>query len=388
MEKLNKLSFEIPRIKNGNIHSMRITDEMFNEICSLTPWIEDTSRNSLKERLYCINNNLQEIPKCISCQTNIKWQRSIGRYSEFHCSSKCSANSKTVRLKCRETTFEKTGYYTPFENPNILKAIQEKYFKETGFYNPSQNPEVQDLKKNNYFNKTGFQHWSQNPEVQDLKKNNYFNKTGFQHWANNPEVREKMKQTNLEKYGVENISQTDEAKEKVKQTCQERYGVEYYLQTEEAKERAKQTFQERYGVEYISQSEEIREKIRITSQERYGVDNPSQSQEVKDKISISKVKHFQARRNDEGTDYAGVVYILHFPQHSAVKIGLTADFNNRSKGLISDFGEYNIINIIETESVFALESSLHEKFSEYRMCLEEGCGRTEFFSDEILEDFK
>jgi hypothetical protein len=102
-------------------------------------------------------------------------------------------------------------------------------------------------------------------------------------------------------------------------------------------------------------------------------------------MSIALANNFQARRNDEGTDYSGLVYILHFPQHKAVKIGLTGDFDQRAKGLISDFGEYNIIDIIETDTCFKLETYLHKKFSEYRFCLDEGTGRTEFFKDEILE---
>jgi hypothetical protein len=113
-----------------------------------------------------------------------------------------------------------------------------------------------------------------------------------------------------------------------------------------------------------------------------------QSQEIKDIMSISLAKRFQARRNNEGTDYSGVVYILHFPQQSAVKIGLSGDFEKRSVSLFKDFGEYTIIDIIETQECFALETSLHEKFANYRMCLDEGCGRTEFFSDEILENLK
>jgi hypothetical protein len=146
----------------------------------------------------------------------------------------------------------------------------------------------------------------------------------------------------------------------------------------------KETSREKYGTDYYISSKEVKEKSKQTSLTKYGVENPSQSQEVKDKISISKVKHFQARRNDEGTDYAGVVYILHFPQHSAVKIGLSVDFDQRAKGLISDFGEYDIIDIIETDMCFKLESSLHKKFSEHRLCLDAGCGRTEFFNEDIL----
>jgi hypothetical protein len=103
------------------------------------------------------------------------------------------------------------------------------------------------------------------------------------------------------------------------------------------------------------------------------------------KISISVSKYYQSIINKEGTDYSGVVYILHFPQHNAVKIGLSGDFEQRTKGLYKDFGNFEVIQLIETDYSHTLENELHQKFSEYRICLEEGCGRTEFFKEEILE---
>jgi hypothetical protein len=95
-------------------------------------------------------------------------------------------------------------------------------------------------------------------------------------------------------------------------------------------------------------------------------------------------KNFSKRRTGEGTDYAGVVYILHFPQHKAVKIGLTGDFEKRSKDLIKDFGHFSIIELIETKQCYSLEAELHKKYSAQRICLSEGHGRTEFFTEEIL----
>jgi len=109
------------------------------------------------------------------------------------------------------------------------------------------------------------------------------------------------------------------------------------------------------------------------------------TKEFKDRIAISKTQSYNKRRNLEGTDYSGIVYILHFPHLEAIKIGLTSNFNSRSKDLIKDFGEFNIIQLIETKSCYALESELHEKFAKYRIVFEEGGGRTEFFRETILD---
>jgi hypothetical protein len=303
-----KLSFKIPRRIDGGIEQRRISDEMFNEICLLTTFVEDTSRKSLRERCYCIVHNITEPPKCEICSEKTKFSISNNIYSKA-CSNEC-------------------------------KII--------------------------------------------IRKQTCLEKYGVEHVSQAQEVKDKIKKINLERYGVEYYFQSEEIREKVKQTSLKKYGVENPAQSEEIKDKIKATNLEKYGVDNPWKSEEIKDKIKQQCLDKYGSERPIQSQETKDKISISLANNFQARRNNEGTDYSGVVYILHFPQHKAVKIGLAEDFLVRSKRLIKDFGEYNIINIIETQECFKLESSLHEKFSEFRFCLDEGCGRTEFFNEEIL----
>jgi hypothetical protein len=243
----------------------------FQEICSLTPFISDNSRKSSRVRVFCLLNNITEVPTCPECEQYCHFLRS-GKFSTF-CSMKCRANSILTKEKIKATTFRLLGVYHNFQSPT---------------------------------------------------------------------VKEQIKNTNFE----------------------------------------------RYGVQFPMQSLIIQQTAKETSFKKYGTYSASSLKYVKDKISISSTNHYQARRNEEGTDYSGVVYILHFPQHQAVKIGLTGDFDSRAKGLISDFGEFSVIDIIETEECFKLESSLHEKFSEYRICLEEGGGRTEFFKERILNILK
>jgi hypothetical protein len=327
-----KLSFEIPRRVDGGIEQRRISDEMFNEICLLTPWVEDTSRKSLRERCYCIVHNISEPPKCENCSEKTKFSVSNNIYSKA-CSNEC-------------------------------KII---------------------IRKQTCLEKYGVEHVSQVQEVKDKIKKINLERFGVEYYFQSADIREKSKQTCQERYGVENPAQSEEIKEKTRQTNLEKYGVDNPWKSEKVKEKIKATNLEKYGVDNPWKSEKVKEKIKATNLEKYGSERPIQSQETKDKISISLANNFQARRNNEGTDYSGVVYILHFPQHSAVKIGLAEDFLVRSKRLIKDFGEFSIIDIIETESVFALETSLHQKFSDHSLCLDEGTGRTEFFSDEILK---
>ena len=178
------------------------------------------------------------------------------------------------------------------------------------------------------------------------------------------------------------------AKNKMKQTCLENYSFESTWEVPKFKKKSKITNILKFGVEHPRQSQEFLENIRKQYFEKYGIYHAQQSQEIRDKISISKVNSFQSRRNEEGTDFAGIVYILHFVHLSLVKIGLTASKENRFKDLEKDFGQFSIIKLIETDKCFALEKELHEMFSDERIILSEGGGRTEFFKEEILYDIQ
>jgi hypothetical protein len=325
----NKLYFD----SNGWIRK-NFSDDEFIEICKLTPWIEDNqepTRKSIRERVHCILNNITEIPKCKECGNEVKWQLGGkgGHYAVF-CSKTCKGKSPEVHQKTIKTNLERYG----FEHPAYSEIFKNKSIIKFGTMHPSQSKIVSD----------------------------------------------KRKITNTERYGVENTFQNEDFKEKIKATNLERYGVEFPMKLKEIRDKCEKTCERIYGVKNAFQSEQTN----LTKIERYGKINLSHTQETKDKMSITKATNFQSRRNEEGTDYSGSVYILHFPQHNAVKIGLTGDFVTRSKDLISDFGEFSVIDIIETEECFKLESELHEKFAKYRICLDEGCGRTEFFNEEIL----
>jgi endogenous inhibitor of DNA gyrase (YacG/DUF329 family) len=428
-----KLSFEIQKSKRNVIVSRKITDEMFKEICLLTPWVKDASRNSITERCYCIENNITEYPKCQECNNDVKYLRSK-KYAEY-CSKKCSANSDKTRNARKETTLKKYGVECNLQNEEQKKLITETNIKKYGCKYSLQNEDVrikgkktQDIKNNNNF---GVKLFFTDDEFKELIKltphvkgtsrestaqrkyclrNNIIelpkceicnNGVYFIRTHNNysktcsPECKEKLKmlnrsKTNIERYGHENPAHGEKAKEKIKETNLKKYDVDHNFKSPLVKELIKKTCIEKYGVEYSCQSAEAKLKSIETFLLKYGETHHMKNKEhledinFSEKVSIGKAKNFQARRNEQGTDSIGVVYILHFPHHKAVKIGLTSDFNQRSISLFKDFGEYNIIDIIETDICFKLESSLHQKFSKYRMCLDEGCGRTEFFHEEIL----
>lgn len=208
---------------------------------------------------------------------------------------------------------------------------------------------------------------------------------GVEYPSQSKTIRIKIKQTLIDNYGVENPSQSNEIRQKIVNTYLERYFVEHPLQSITVKSKIKNTCLKKYGVENVFQSDEIQKKIVHTCIKRYGVENPSQATHIKHKKYISLSKHYQQRRNTECADYSGIVYILYFKELQLVKIGLTNNFSERSKGLIKDFGDFEIIKLIETETCFALEKELHDRFDEYRVSLSNGGGKTEFFNECILQ---
>lgn len=114
------LSFEIPRRNDGVLFSKKVNAEMFDEICDLTPFIIG-GRESLKKRIFCIVNDLSEIPKCPECGIDVKWHQTRSFFAN-HCSNICSANSELVKNKIKDTCTERFGT----DNPSKSKQIRQK----------------------------------------------------------------------------------------------------------------------------------------------------------------------------------------------------------------------------------------------------------------------
>jgi len=185
-------------------------------------------------------------------------------------------------------------------------------------------------------------------------------------------IQEKQKDTKLLKYGDENYNNRSQAKK----TMNERYGVDYAMQCPDKLAKTIKTQNEMYGGVFHP------EKVKQTNLRKYGVEYPLQN-------SIQAKKFSKILRNKyNGSKYGkGVVYVLFFPIINLVKIGVTANFQKRKKGLINDFGDFDIISIIEYDDAYQKERNLHKKYDKYNVVLNEGAGKTEFFLPDIMKDF-
>jgi hypothetical protein len=115
--------------------------------------------------------------------------------SESHIQNMRKPKSEDRILSERTKCFEKTGYHSQLENPDVQQKCRDTYFERTGYTHNSQNPEVQQKRKDTYFAKTGYNNPSKNPEVLKHQFDFYKEKTGYDHPNHNPEVRKRQIQS-------------------------------------------------------------------------------------------------------------------------------------------------------------------------------------------------
>lgn len=123
---------------------------------------------------------------------------------------------KCAKKFSKITYYEKTGYYSPFENPEVIEKTKQKNLEKYGYESPNQNPEVKRKKENNYFIKTGYKNPSQNPEVHDKKNDTYYKRTGYKYVGSSPEDRKKAMKTYYNKTGYKNPMQDPNNSRKTK----------------------------------------------------------------------------------------------------------------------------------------------------------------------------
>lgn len=320
------------KILNGEIKNKNDNIIRTDQIMIYFKYNDKDTYNKIRESgkncsnyIYDIINDITEHPKCY-CGKNVKFRSIFGGYQEF-CSNKCQV------LHLHQSQKE-NGWF--FKSEESLEKIKDTNLKKYGVEYPFQLKEIQD----------------------------------------------KINETNIEKYGVKRPCMLKEYSEKVSISLNN-------LTTEEWKKiifKRKETLLIRYGVDSYTKTEEYSIKRKETCIERYGVTHWMKLDKYKELFktlsSKGKSEYYKQFLNELGTDITGVVYIIEFKDN--IKIGFTTNFEERSKGLKGDFGDFEVLKLIETDECFKLERELHKLCDEYNIILEAGCGRTEFFSKEIL----
>ena len=175
----------------------------YNELLTndMKDWLNNKYPDSLsiKEGLYRLKHNINNIPCCKTCGKKLKFINN--KYPEY-CSTECMSNSNDVKNKRKKTCFNKYGNET---YNNINKRI-----------------------------------------------NTCINKYGVEHYVQSNDFKDKYKNTCIEKYGVDNSFKSKEIINKilknkdkettyrhVKETVSKRYGVKSVLCLDYIREKRK-----------------------------------------------------------------------------------------------------------------------------------------------------
>lgn len=286
-----------------------------------------------KQKLYhWLHNDLNlNLGVCPVCGSKTKFISILQGYKTY-CSNKCSANSKVVREKTKQTNLEKYGV----DNISKLNSIKDKK-KETF--------------KTNY----GCEHFMQSKELREKAKQTCLEKYGVEHSAQSKEVQEKVKNTCLKKYGVEHFYQSKEFKEKSKETCFKKYGVEYTSQTENYKKKYKETCLKKYGETHPTRSKEIQEKIKKTNFKKYGVEYTLQSKEVRNKIKNTNLEKYGNICSLHGKEIEQKT-----KKNKFLKYG-DANYNNREQFKKTCFEKYGVNAPLQSKEIMKKLENTNEK---------------------------
>jgi hypothetical protein len=152
-----------------------------------------TLQLSFKERIWFYYNNLTERPKCVTCNSDVKFrERFDNPYGEF-CSLLCINKNKEEMSKRQKNAFN-------------LKYSVDYYPQHKDFINKQKKTKKEKYGSENY----------NNTEKSKITK---FEKYGDKNYNN----LEKQKKTILNKYGKENIVYSDFYKEKISNSFKEKY---------------------------------------------------------------------------------------------------------------------------------------------------------------------
>ena len=233
--------FQELELKTQNLNKFKI-------INSKTQKLQDIS---IYERIFYIEHNLQDRPKCKVCGKNyVRFIKEKRQYANW-CSISCACKDKSTIEKTKQTKLEKYG------NENFVNTEKAKLTRES---------------KNN-----GKWH---NDTFSEKVKQTKLEKYGNENFVN----QNKAKQTKLEKYGNENFNNI----EKIEKTKSIKYGNPTYnnrekfkktisafndIKIENIKNKRETTNLNNFGVKYPMQSTLIKEHAKNTCLEKYGVEN-------------------------------------------------------------------------------------------------------------------
>lgn len=316
---------EVKKFNKGSRYIGRFLEhyqtELFVEIVKRTQFL---SKSTFTQRLYCIENNITEIPKCQlpGCDNPVGWN---GHKFCSHCCTAHSSLDPNVQQKTRNTNLERNGSET-YNNQSKAKQTKQEIYGNENYNNREQ----------------------------------YLTTCNKRYGVNNPmqldEIKNKVKATMLETQGVEWAMQSQAVQEKSRKTCNDRYDCDYVTQTDWFKEHSKKVWLKNLGVDNPSKSDEVKTKIQETMREHHGVDWAMQSQTIRNKaketfhtqygvdnpMQVPEIKHrmFQTLVNKHPNGYTMSKPEIELGNYVATLCNCEIEFNCRT--ILKDDRELDI----------------------------------------------
>ena len=236
IEQLKMLVRFFPRNFASILKSKRFEElnVWFNSVCPLS------EKYKTSTRVFWVVNNISDWTDdrviCPICKTPLKhrdvYTVELG-YGDQYCSTKCMNMSTKHIQHVKKTMLDRTGYESPFENPDVYKHMQNICIDKLGVDNPSKSKQFMSEKSDRYFENHGVRHNFQDPECITNRERTW-----------------------IEKYGVKNPNQSQTVKDKIKKTNNERYGCDCIFQSDQFAKHSRKTY--RYdGFTFASGSELI-----------------------------------------------------------------------------------------------------------------------------------
>lgn len=201
---------------NSNIFKM-ITKEERDQLVWLFPKISSAGR------LYCIINNILDLPKCLECgnEVTLFYGSSIG-FSNF-CSMACSRKNNISKNKRKATNLKLYGFENCRQAPSVIAKYEETCLEKYGYTNPVLNKDIQSK-----ISDTLKQTYQESGKEIKAARNTTFIKRYGEHPNKTEFIQNKRKHAVFEKYGVEHTTQLDSTKEKSKATMLKNFGNTNY----------------------------------------------------------------------------------------------------------------------------------------------------------------
>ena len=214
-----------------NGHLRKFHKPLFDEILHRTEflnvfYLEHNKSVPMPARLYCIEHNITEHPKCQNpnCPNHnfVDWNR----------------NTKSFRKYCCNTCAT--------SDPNYWERMNEYYMNTIGVPYPLMSKEIQ------------------RHAQESVRKNN--GGIGFQ----SKTINRKIQAKNKELYGNEDITKTEHWQRKVKETNNKNFGSNTPFGSKIIQQKCQQTFLDKFGVKYPLLSKEIQNEFQQKIISLYG----------------------------------------------------------------------------------------------------------------------